>query len=91
MHKAPELSRDLFEALQEAASICRSSLRNTRTRRLLAEIDLLRAAVAVTATEPTSADERICVARLVFAVRDEALELDRDVRLAREATAAMMD
>lgn len=85
------MTREMFEALQEAASVCRSSGAGARMRRLLAEIDLLRAAVAISAIEPASDEELENLARLVFAVRDEAVELDRDARLAREVTATMMD
>lgn len=80
----------LFEALQEAASVCRSLGGGARMRRLLAEIDLLRAAVAVSAIEPAPADDVATLSRLVFGVHAEALELDREIRLAREAH-AMMD
>lgn len=59
-------------------------------RRLLAEIDLLRAAVAISAVEPSS-DDLAHLAQLVLAVRDEAFELERTMRLARDATAVMMD
>lgn len=85
------MTRDLFVALQEAASICRAAVPGSRTRRLLAEIDLLRAALAISAIEPASDEELANLARLVFGVRDVALELDRDARLAREVTATMMD
>jgi hypothetical protein len=85
------VTRELFEALQEAAAICRAIGKSSRMRRLNAEIDLLRAAVAISAIEPASDEELGTLAQLVFGVRDEALELDRDVRLAREAAATMMD
>ena len=85
------MTRDLFVALQEAAAICRASNAGPRMRRLLAEIDLLRAALAISAVEPAAEEELTTLARLVFGVRDEALELGRDVRLVREAAAAMMD
>lgn len=85
------MTRELFAALQEAAALCRSSVSGPRVRRLLAEIDLLRAAVAISAIEPAPDDELANLARLVLGVRDEAVELARDVRVAREATSAMMD
>jgi hypothetical protein len=85
------MCRELFDALQEAAELCRSlGAVGQRTRRLVAEIDLLRAAVAVSAVEPAPDEDLGALARLVFGVRDEALELERSVRLAREA-ATMMD
>lgn len=85
------MTRELFVALQDAAAICRAASANPRKRRLLAEIDLLRAAVAISAIEPAADDELASLAQLVFGVRDEALELERDIRLAREVTASMMD
>lgn len=85
------MTRELFVALQDAASICRAVGASSRMRRLLAEIDLLRAAVAISAVEPASDDDLATLARLVFALRDEALELARDVRFARDAAATMMD
>jgi hypothetical protein len=84
-------TRALFDALQDAALICRAIGQSPRMRRLNAEIDLLRAAVAISAVEPASDEDLGTLARLVFGVRDEAFELDRDVRLAREVAATMMD
>jgi hypothetical protein len=83
--------RELFDALQEAAAICRAVGAGTRMRRLLAEIDLLRAAVAISAVEPAPEEDRAALAQLVFGVHAEARELARDALLAREAAAAMMD
>ena len=63
------MTRVLFLALQEAAAICRASSAGPRMRRLSAEIDLLRAAVAISAVEPADDDELATLARLVFGVR----------------------
>jgi hypothetical protein len=85
------MTRELFLALQEAATVCRAAHASIRMRRLLAEIDLLRAAVAISAVEQASDEEVATLGRLVLGVRDEALELERDLRLAREVAATMMD
>lgn len=78
-----ESTSTLFIALQEAAIVCRSATSSSRVRRLLAEIDLLRAAVAISAIEPAPEEDRSSLAQLVFNLRDEALAFD--------AAAAMMD
>lgn len=89
-------TREMFRALRDATQLARADGGGgggggARLRRLSAEIDLLRAAVAVAAAERASEADRSLLARLVVGAREEALAVSRERRLAREAAAQMMD